>query len=309
MYLRVPGVPGSVSGGKYDGCFVVSSYQFGVGRGISSPGGGFRRRRGRNNRAQRDEEQEKKREMSDASVSEIVVSVDGWNANLAFFFGVQLSGYTFPTIDLLFSDNIITMKECIVSGFSLSVGRPSRKRNSSKDNDEKEEKKRPKTAEELMGSSVSFNFVSLVQRTTSVYRQPMSIPEGFLATTVTPQITTHFGLIGHHIFSFLDQKDLCSAANSCKIFLFSASHKSLLRQSTHEWAYDLGTAKTMVDGYALPKNPLCKSYDRDDNDDNEGEAAEGSNEKQAEKKREEAEQQQIKEELKKAPFAVLFENF
>lgn len=130
IYLRIPGVPGDVSGGRFDGCFTISSYQFGVGRAVSSGGGYGRRRR------QRPASEEKKREVSDPSVSEISVTIHGWNAHMTFLAGLQMAGnhptpispciigVCFPVVEIISGDSILTLTDCIVSGFSVSSDRP-----------------------------------------------------------------------------------------------------------------------------------------------------------------------------------------
>lgn len=82
-----------------------------------------------------------------------------------------------------------------------------------------------------------------------------------------------------------------------------ASHPSLLVQRTHEFSYDTLDSVTTLDGFKMPKNKMARPYNDDADDD--GDAADGSNEKQKEKANAELEQQLLREDVLKAPFAHL----
>jgi len=281
LYIRFPNVQGDVVGGKFDRCFKLDSFQWGIGRGISGPS---RRRRGA--RAQGNAQEEQPREVSAPSVSEITTTFP-WNAETNFLFGVQMAGVCFPVVEILSDDMTFALYDCIVSGFSVSASASGKSRKS-------------RSEDGSQSASVSLNFTALSQKTTSTFRRPILVPTGL--STGLNQLHEDFRVFGPLVFVYLNQYDLFQAAKCCKTFLHSANHQSLLKQLTHEWGYNISDSTSTMDGFKLPNYTKSGEYGSDDDDND----AASSAEKEAKKAKEELEQQIIREDLQKAPFAYLF---
>jgi len=204
------------------------------------------------------------------------------------FDGIILLGVAYPILELFLGDSVFTLKECIISGFSVSAG-------------DDEGKKRPS-----LSSSISLNFTGISQSTTSIFRRPISVPIELKNSTGISQPHVEFRAIGAVIFSHLSQADLWNVARTCILWLHCASSPMLLKESAHTWSYEMYTSATTLDGFRLPK--MVKKSDRDNNDDDNNTNNENDAEKAEEKAKEELEQSIIREDLKKAPFAFLFEN-
>jgi len=200
-----------------------------------------------------------------------------------FLCGLNLAGVNFPKMELHIEDSLIILSNTVISGFSMSCGESRRR---------------------APGCSISLNFTSISQKTTSSYRRPISVPAGINQNGIR-QPHHEFRALGPTLFSYLTQQDLWHCAQVCVLWLHCANDKSLLKQRTHEWSYDLTSAKASLDGFRLPK--LTKDdddnnrYGGNNDDDNVDE-----NEKAEIKAQEEIEQGIIREDLKKSPFAFLF---
>jgi len=271
MFLRIPGVEGSVSGGKYDRCYPIDSFQFGVGRGVGSPT--RRKRRG----GKQKQEEENEREISVASVSEITLTMDKMDAHVTFLFGLNLAGVCFPIIELFVDDNKYTLQDVIISGFSLSSGGRRQR------------------------CSLSLNFAGMSTTTKSVFRRPVTVPNGIPEFGLCQPHERFYG-IGPLIFSFLEQQDLWNAARTCVLWLWCASKPSLQKEKSSTWSYEISTSQTTLDGFKLPKVTKGEGLGYNDDDNN----VVDENEKAQEKSKEELEQSIIREDLKKSPFAFLF---
>jgi hypothetical protein len=79
VYLHLDGVRGTVWDGPYANCFLCGSVQYGQGRGIGGRGGG-------------------KREMSPASMSEMTLTLNNYDARVNVLHGLCTAGAVFPVV-------------------------------------------------------------------------------------------------------------------------------------------------------------------------------------------------------------------
>jgi len=186
-------------------------------------------------------------------------------------------------MDLHVDDSVFTLFNTVISGFSLSCGDGNSRRR--------------------VGSSLSLNFTALSQKTTSTYRRPVDVPSGISQNGIR-QPHHDFRAIGPVIFSYLSQQDLWNCARVCVLWLHCANDKSLQKQRTHEWSYDLSTSACTLDGFKLPK--LTKSDDNNRGYGNNDDEDVTEEEKKELKAKEEVEQAIIREDLKQSPFSHLF---
>jgi len=130
MFMRIDKLRGNVSGGKFDGCFKIDSFQWGCGMAIYDNNQGFR-------------------EYSQPSLSEVTISLP-FDAHLTLLCGLQLAGAEFAEIELIFPDHTCVLGQVAVSGFSISGG----------------VKKKKTQGKEVvaMNASLSLNFVSFSLR-------------------------------------------------------------------------------------------------------------------------------------------------
>jgi len=130
MFMRIDKLRGNVSGGKFDGCFKIDSFQWGCGMAIYDNNQGFR-------------------EFSQPSLSEVTISLP-FDAHLTLLCGLQLAGAEFAEIELIFPDHTCVLGQVAVSGFSISGG----------------VKKKKTQGKEVvaMNASLSLNFVSFSLR-------------------------------------------------------------------------------------------------------------------------------------------------
>jgi len=99
MYLRLNGVNGDISDGKYRGCFELEYFSWGVGRSVYPNG--------------------KKREISSQSCSEISVVLKTSPASILIT-ALSLVSAEAPLVEILICDSIITLASVVLSGYSVS---------------------------------------------------------------------------------------------------------------------------------------------------------------------------------------------
>jgi len=217
MYVRFAGINGSVWDGPYAGCFKISSAQYGQGRGI---GGG---RRGG------------KREMSEASVSEMTISVPGYDAKWNVMHGLATAGACFPEtcVYSVTPDSTTTFRlsQVVISGFSYSADASN------------------------ASISVSLNYVELVSEVTTVVRRPIAVPSSLVGIAPHAQ-TADIGKDGFlNVFRWLSPAQLLQCALTCKQWLHYASDPRLELKETSCMEYH-PNANTVINGYRIPRSHL-----------------------------------------------------
>jgi len=245
-YMRLGGVEGPRSGPR-PGWFSISSFQWGMGMGVSSGG----RRRRNNNDA---DAKPPARECSQPSVSEITISRDQ-DVHSSFLMARTLGRLPYPTVELEGVDpdgyllwNTV-LDEVYVSGFSAST-----------DGGGTQE-------------SISLNFESCKISTASLHRRNIKIPskfpspkeEDWKAVQHVPFARTREILL--HIFAYLEPHQLMNVALTCKNFLRVANTPSLNVIEKHSASYNLEDNTTRIDGDIViaDETYLVKPPTEDDN--------------------------------------------